>query len=74
MNTRLLQTLRNLLRDRAILVLVADILRRSGVHSDSSGLHATADALFARAQALPLYVRDKVALTTAERLARGGRK
>ncbi|GAB1393695.1 tRNA (adenosine(37)-N6)-threonylcarbamoyltransferase complex dimerization subunit type 1 TsaB [Rhodocyclaceae bacterium] len=26
------------------------------------------------AQALPLYVRDKVALTTAERLARGGRK
>jgi tRNA threonylcarbamoyladenosine biosynthesis protein TsaB len=24
------------------------------------------------AQALPLYVRDKVALTTAERLARGG--
>lgn len=28
----------------------------------------------AAAQALPLYVRDKVALTTAERLARGGRK
>jgi tRNA threonylcarbamoyladenosine biosynthesis protein TsaB len=26
------------------------------------------------AQALPLYVRDKVALTTAERLARGGSK
>jgi tRNA threonylcarbamoyladenosine biosynthesis protein TsaB len=25
------------------------------------------------AQALPLYLRDKVALTTAERLARGGR-
>jgi len=24
-------------------------------------------------QAAPLYVRDKVALTTAERLARGGR-
>jgi tRNA threonylcarbamoyladenosine biosynthesis protein TsaB len=24
------------------------------------------------AQAVPLYVRDKVALTTAERLARGG--
>ncbi|MEW6514140.1 MAG: tRNA (adenosine(37)-N6)-threonylcarbamoyltransferase complex dimerization subunit type 1 TsaB [Pseudomonadota bacterium] len=28
----------------------------------------------AAAQALPLYVRDKVALTTAERLARGGSK
>lgn len=26
------------------------------------------------AQAIPLYVRDKVALTTAERLARGGRR
>ena len=26
------------------------------------------------AHALPLYVRDKVALTTAERLARGGSK
>jgi tRNA threonylcarbamoyladenosine biosynthesis protein TsaB len=29
--------------------------------------------LLAPEQAVPLYVRDKVALTTAERLARGGR-
>jgi tRNA threonylcarbamoyladenosine biosynthesis protein TsaB len=28
----------------------------------------------AAAQAVPIYVRDKVALTTAERLARGGVK
>ena len=30
-------------------------------------------ALVAAEIAAPLYVRDKVALTTAERLARGGR-
>ncbi len=28
----------------------------------------------AAAEAVPLYIRDKVALTTAERLARGGSK
>lgn len=44
----------------AIARLAAPVLARSG------GVEA--------AQALPLYVRDKVALTTAERLARGGSK
>src|SRR5690554_1359154 len=34
---------------------------------------AARDGMLAPQQAVPLYVRDKVAMTTAERLARGGR-
>lgn len=44
----------------AVARLAAPVLARG------EGVHA--------AQALPIYVRDKVALTTAERLARGGSK
>jgi tRNA threonylcarbamoyladenosine biosynthesis protein TsaB len=43
----------------AVARLAAPLLARGGVDA---------------AQAVPLYVRDKVALTTAERLARGGTK
>jgi tRNA threonylcarbamoyladenosine biosynthesis protein TsaB len=51
---------------------------RSGIFPTAGALVALAARRFARnegvdaAQAAPLYVRDKVALTTAERLARGG--
>lgn len=50
------------------------------VFPTASGVARLAAPVLARgggveaAQALPLYVRDKVALTTAERLARGGSK
>jgi len=51
---------------------------RSDIFPTAGALAALAARRFARnegvdaAQAIPMYVRDKVALTTAERLARGG--
>jgi tRNA threonylcarbamoyladenosine biosynthesis protein TsaB len=51
---------------------------RADIFPTAGALAALAARRFARndgvdaAQAAPLYVRDKVALTTAERLARGG--
>jgi tRNA threonylcarbamoyladenosine biosynthesis protein TsaB len=49
------------------LVARADEVAVLGARMAANGLLLPAE------QAAPLYVRDKVALTTAERLARGGR-
>jgi tRNA threonylcarbamoyladenosine biosynthesis protein TsaB len=55
-------------RVRADLRPTADAVARLAAPRFSRGEGVTA------AEAVPLYVRDKVALTTAERLARGGTK
>lgn len=52
----------------------------SAIHPTAAAVARLAAPVLARgggvdaSRALPLYVRDKVALTTAERLARGGRR
>ena len=62
-------------------LLLADaIALRSGTWPTAAAVARLAAAQFARGDGLdaglayPMYVRDKVALTTAERLARGGSK
>ena len=51
----------------------ADAVPRASVVAELATVHAKKGKILAPEQAAPLYVRDKIALTTAERLARGGR-
>jgi len=50
-----------------------EAVARAGAVADLAAQGVRCGALVAPELAAPLYVRDKVALTTAERLARGGR-
>ena len=51
----------------------ADAVPRASTVAELAAVHAARGQILAPEQATPLYVRDKIALTTAERLARGGR-
>lgn len=53
--------------------LVPDAVPRAGEVARLAAVEVAGGRLLAPEDAVPLYVRDKVALTTAERLARGGR-
>ncbi|THF55862.1 tRNA (adenosine(37)-N6)-threonylcarbamoyltransferase complex dimerization subunit type 1 TsaB [Pseudothauera rhizosphaerae] len=53
--------------------LKGDAVPRAGEVARLAAVEVRRGALVAPELAAPLYVRDKVALTTAERLARGGR-
>lgn len=53
--------------------LMPDAVPRAEQVAKLAAVEVAAGRLLAPEDAVPLYVRDKVALTTAERLARGGR-